>query len=42
MNSLQETKQMQLELDYLRDQFWQVDALDLVRTNSPKMQEGFQ
>ncbi len=41
MESLQETRQMQLELDYLRDQFWQVDAWELVRTNSSKMQEVF-
>ncbi len=41
MESLQDTRQLHSELDYLRDQFWQVDALELVRTNSPKMQEVF-
>lgn len=33
---------MQSELDYLRDQFWQTDAIDLVQTNSPLMREVFE
>jgi len=41
MESIQDTKQIQLELDYLRDQFWQIDALELIRTNSPIMQDVF-
>jgi DNA-binding NtrC family response regulator len=31
----------QSELDYLRDQFWKADALDVVRTKSPAMTEVF-
>jgi len=26
------------EIDYLRDQFWEVEAADFVRTNSTRMQ----
>jgi DNA-binding NtrC family response regulator len=29
------------ELDYLRDKFWRVDSLDVVRTNNPQMQKVF-
>ena len=29
------------ELDYLRDQFWERDARDIVRTNSPRMRAVF-
>ncbi|MFH2067045.1 MAG: sigma-54-dependent Fis family transcriptional regulator [Pseudomonadota bacterium] len=29
----------QEELDYLRDQFWDTDFLEIVKTNSPKMKE---
>jgi DNA-binding NtrC family response regulator len=29
------------ELDYLRDQFWNEEALHVVRTNSPAMREAF-
>lgn len=29
------------ELDYLRDKFWRVDSLDVVRTNNPHMQKVF-
>lgn len=36
--SLQST-QIQLELDYLRDQFWEADCRDLVRTNSRVMDD---
>jgi DNA-binding NtrC family response regulator len=32
---------MQSELTYLRDQFWQTDAIDLVQTNCPNMREVF-
>jgi DNA-binding NtrC family response regulator len=31
----------QSELDYLRDQFWKADALDVVRTKSPVMADVF-
>lgn len=31
----------QSELNYLRDQFWQVDSLELVQTQSPKMKKVF-
>jgi len=30
-----------LELDYLRDQFWKTDWIDIVRTRNPKMQDDF-
>jgi DNA-binding NtrC family response regulator len=33
---------MQSELDYLRDQFWQVDTFELLRTNSERMKKVFQ
>lgn len=42
MESLYESKQMQYELDYLRDRFWQSDSLELVHTNSPLMKEVFE
>ena len=32
---------MQSELDYLRDQFWQADALELVQTRNPMMKKVF-
>ena len=32
---------MASELDYLRDKFWRVDSLDIVRTNNPRMQKVF-
>lgn len=35
--SLFESLRMQYELDYLRDRFWQSDALEAIRTNSPLM-----
>ncbi len=31
----------QSELDYLRDQFWKADALEVVRTKSPAMRDVF-
>jgi len=34
--------QMQSELSYLRDQFWQTDAFDYVQTNNPVMREVFE
>jgi DNA-binding NtrC family response regulator len=39
--SIQESIRMQSELDYLRDEFWQSDSLELVRTHSPAMQQVF-
>jgi DNA-binding NtrC family response regulator len=36
-----ETAVMESELDYLRDQFWEHDALEVVRTKSPLMKELF-
>jgi transcriptional regulator with PAS, ATPase and Fis domain len=33
---------MQSEIDYLRDQFWQVDTFELVRTNSESMKKVFE
>jgi DNA-binding NtrC family response regulator len=40
-DSIQASIRMQSELDYLRGEFWQSDALDLVRTRSPAMQKVF-
>jgi DNA-binding NtrC family response regulator len=39
--SVYETAVMESELDYLRDQFWEHDALEVVRTKSPLMKELF-
>ncbi len=39
--SIYETAVMESELDYLRDQFWEHDALEVVRTKSPLMKELF-
>jgi DNA-binding NtrC family response regulator len=39
---LHESEIMESELDYLRDQFWQDDSLNIVQTTSPLMQEVFQ
>ncbi len=41
LEDLDESKYLQLELDYLRDRFWQDDSLEVVTTNSPKMQAIF-
>jgi DNA-binding NtrC family response regulator len=41
-DNLNKTRIMQSELDYLRDQFWQVDAFELLRTNSESMKKVFQ
>jgi transcriptional regulator with GAF, ATPase, and Fis domain len=32
---------MESELDYLRDQFWQIDSLELIQTKSPAMKNVF-
>jgi len=39
--SVYETAVMESELDYLRDQFWNQDSLEMVRTKSPLMKELF-
>jgi DNA-binding NtrC family response regulator len=39
--NLNKTRIMQSELDYLRDQFWQVDTFELLRTNSERMKKVF-
>lgn len=39
--SIAESILRQSELDYLRDQFWQTDALEVVQTKSPTMAEVF-
>jgi len=39
--SVYETAVMESELDYLRDQFWEQDSLEMVRTKSPLMKELF-
>jgi DNA-binding NtrC family response regulator len=36
--SLREKQMLASEIDYLRDQFWEVEATDFVRTNSSRMQ----
>ncbi len=41
VDSIHEEERIQSELDYLRDQFWETDALDIVRTNSPAMKNVF-
>ena len=40
--NLNKTRIMQSEIDYLRDQYWQVDTFEIVRTNSESMQKVFQ
>jgi len=37
LENLNKTRIMQSELNYLRDQFWQVDSIELLRTNSESM-----
>ena len=39
--NLNKTRIMQSEIDYLRDQFWQVDTFELLRTNSESMKKVF-
>jgi len=41
IGNLQEKLIVESELDYLRDQYWKDEALDFVRTNSPKMREVY-
>ena len=40
--TINKTKMMQSELDYLRDQFWLVDSFEILRTNSDRMRMVFQ
>jgi DNA-binding NtrC family response regulator len=40
-DSIAESIMVQSELDYLRDQFWDVDSLELVQTKSPAMKKTF-
>ena len=42
VESINESKIVQSELDYLRNHFWKQDSRDLIRTNSPVMQEVFE
>ena len=37
-----ESQLIQTELDYLREHFWKQDSQDLIRTNSPAMQQVFE
>ena len=39
--SIQESLILESELDYLRDQFWEKDSLEVIQTKSPKMKELF-
>jgi DNA-binding NtrC family response regulator len=41
IESISKSSLHQTELDYLRDQFWKPDALDLVQTKSPTMADVF-
>jgi DNA-binding NtrC family response regulator len=41
LENITETILMEYELDYLRDRFWQVDSLDLVKTKSELMKNVF-
>ncbi|MFP3869790.1 MAG: sigma-54 interaction domain-containing protein [Syntrophobacteria bacterium] len=41
IENIYDTIIMQSELDYLRDQFWRSDCLELVQTTSPVMQNVF-
>jgi DNA-binding NtrC family response regulator len=40
-DSIAESIMIHSELDYLRDQFWDVDALELVQTKNPAMKKTF-
>jgi len=42
LENLNKTRIMQSELNYLRDQFWQVDSIELLRTNSESMKKVLQ
>jgi DNA-binding NtrC family response regulator len=39
--NINKTRILKSELDYLRDQSWQLDSFELVRTDSPKMNKVF-
>jgi DNA-binding NtrC family response regulator len=39
-DSLFESLHQELELDYLRDKFWETEWLDIIRTRNPGMQEA--
>jgi DNA-binding NtrC family response regulator len=41
LDNLAAARKRDSELDYLRDQFWESDARDIVRTASPRMREVF-
>jgi DNA-binding NtrC family response regulator len=41
IDSIYDYKIMESELDYLREQFWQPDALNLIQTKSPAMQQVY-
>jgi DNA-binding NtrC family response regulator len=41
-NGVQESVMIQSELDYLRDQFWETDTLDVIQTQSPLMKAVYQ
>ena len=38
-DGLEKSIRVKTELDYLRDRFWQIDALDFIHTRSPLMRE---
>lgn len=40
--SIYESTLVQSELNYLRDKFWQIGSLDVVKTNSPAMRKVFE
>jgi DNA-binding NtrC family response regulator len=42
MDSIYDYKIMESELDYLREQFWQADAFDLIQTKSIAMQQIYE
>ena len=42
IESFLKSQRTELELDYLRDRFWRMDSLDVVRTNSPLMKRIFE
>ena len=42
IESIYDYKIMESELDYLREQFWQTDALDLIQTKSSVMQKVYE
>ena len=42
LENINKTRILHSELGYLRDQSWQLDSFELVRTNSPKMNKVFE